>query len=60
MAQAVNSQPLTVEAQVCTQFSPCGILDGQSNNETGSLSCLVFPCQYHSAMTVHTYISSGG
>jgi hypothetical protein len=30
MAQAVNRWPLTAEARVRTQVSPCGICDGQS------------------------------
>jgi hypothetical protein len=40
-----------MEAPVHTRVSPCGIYGGQSCTGTGfSLSCLVFPCQYHSTV----------
>jgi hypothetical protein len=35
MAQDVSHQPLTVEAQVRAQVSPCGIYDGQNGTGTG-------------------------
>jgi hypothetical protein len=61
MAQAVSHQPLTVQARVCTQVTPCGICGGLDRIETGfSLSSLAFSCQYHSTMTLHNHISSGG
>jgi hypothetical protein len=51
----------TVEAQVCTWVSPCGICGGQIGTGTGfSLSSLVFPCQCFSIMALHTVISPGG
>jgi hypothetical protein len=44
MAQAVSHQPYTVEAQVHTRVSPCGICGEQSGTWTGfSPSSLVFP-----------------
>jgi hypothetical protein len=56
-SQAVSCwQALTVEAQV----SPCGICGGQSGTGTSlSQRFLVFPCQYHSTVALHTHISSG-
>jgi hypothetical protein len=49
MAQAVSGRPLTVEAQVRSRVSPCGIFGGQSGTGTGfSPSTSVFPCQFHS------------
>jgi hypothetical protein len=57
MAQAVSSQPLTVEVQVRAWVSPHGFCGGQSGTETGfSPSSLVFPCHYHSIMALHTVI----
>jgi hypothetical protein len=35
MAQAVSRRPLTAEARVRSQFSPCGICSGQSGTGTG-------------------------
>jgi hypothetical protein len=56
MAQVVSCQPLTTEAWV----SPCGICAAQSGAGTGpSPSSLVFPCQYHSTMVLHTHTSPG-
>jgi hypothetical protein len=44
MAQAVSRRPLTAEARVRTQVSPCEIFSG---TETGFYpSSSVFPCQY--------------
>jgi hypothetical protein len=52
MAYAVGHRPLTAEARV----SPCGICGGLSGTGTGfSLSSLVFPCQYHSVLALHTH-----
>jgi hypothetical protein len=35
MAQAVSRRPLTAEARIRSQFSPCGICSGQSGTGTG-------------------------
>jgi hypothetical protein len=49
MTQVAGPQFLTIEIQVQTQASPCGICGGQSDTGAGvSLSTLVFPCQCHS------------
>jgi len=43
-SQAISRRPLTAEAQVRSQVSPCEIYGGQSGNETGfSPSSYVFP-----------------
>jgi hypothetical protein len=51
MAQGVSRRPLTAEAQVRSQVSPCGICGGQSGTGTGPPpppSTSTFPCQLHS------------
>jgi hypothetical protein len=60
MAQVVSRQPFTAEARFRARISTCGIC-GQSGPGTGfSPSSLVFPCQYHSTVALHTHISSRG
>jgi hypothetical protein len=45
IAQTLSHQPLTTNAQVHTQVSPCGICGRQSDAGTGSsLSPSVLPC----------------
>jgi hypothetical protein len=47
MAQVVGHWPVTVEAQVHNQVSPCRICSGQGGTGAGfSLSSSVFHCQY--------------
>jgi hypothetical protein len=61
MAQAVSRLPFTAEARVCTLVSVCGICGGQGGTVASFFSkSPVFPCQYHSAIALHTHISSGG
>jgi hypothetical protein len=61
MAQVVSCQPLITDDRVHAQVSPCRICGGQSGTGTGFFqSSLVFPCQYHSNMALHTQISLGG
>jgi hypothetical protein len=60
MAQAVSSRPLTVEARICAQVSPCRICGGQSGSGTGFSPCSsYFPCQYHSTVALHSHVSPG-
>jgi hypothetical protein len=61
MAQALSRWPLTAESGVRARVNPCGICGGQSGTGTGlSTSSPVFPCQYHSAVVLHTHVSYGG
>jgi hypothetical protein len=60
MAQVISCWPLTTEAQVCAQVSPCGIIGGQSGTGTGfSPSSSDFPCQYIIPPSFSKLISSG-
>jgi hypothetical protein len=60
MAHAVSRWPLTAEVQVRTWVNLCGICGEETGSGTGfSLSSLIFPCQYHSTVDLHTHISSG-
>jgi hypothetical protein len=56
MAQAVCYWPVTIETQVFTQVSACGIYGGQSGTGTG----LFFGVPQFSTVVVHTNISPGG
>jgi hypothetical protein len=59
MPQVVSCWPLTVEAQVHAQVSPCGIYAGQSGTGTGfSPSPLVSPCQYYYTVAPYLYTVS--
>jgi hypothetical protein len=59
MTQAVTRQPLISEARVCAQVSPCGIYGGQFGTGTGfSPNSLLLPCQYRSAVALHTHMES--
>jgi hypothetical protein len=61
MAQVVCHRPLTAEAWVRAQFSPCEFYGGQSGTGTGfTPNSLVFPCQCLSAMALDIHISHGG
>jgi len=49
--------PLTIEAQVQSQGSPCGIYDGQSDTRTGYfLNTLVFPSHFHCTSVQYSYV----
>jgi hypothetical protein len=55
-AEAVRYWPLTMEAQVWSQVSLCGVCGGHSGDGTGfSLSISVYLCHYHSSIA--PYIS---
>jgi hypothetical protein len=60
MAHAVSRHIITAEARVHTLASPCGMCGGQGDTVTGFFPpSLVFPCQYHSTVDLHTHISLG-
>jgi hypothetical protein len=61
MAQAVSRWPLTAEARIRARVSQWEICGGLSGIVIGSSpSSSVFPCQYHSTVTLHIHISCGG
>jgi len=53
MIQAVSRQPVTAEAWVSSQASPCGICGGQSGTVMGVFSqyFLLNYCNSHSSVT---------
>jgi hypothetical protein len=58
IAQEVSSLTLTAETRVQASVSPCGISGVQSGTGRGfPSSSTVFPCQYHSTVAFHIYIS---
>jgi hypothetical protein len=55
MAQVVSHQLCTVEAQVQSAASGCGISGGQNDTVTSfSLNTSIFPSQYHTNNTQYT------
>jgi len=57
MAQTFSHWAFTVESQVQSQDSPCGICVGQSDRGTGFNPCsVVSPCHHHSADTLLIHI----
>jgi hypothetical protein len=60
MIQVVSRRPLIAKARVRVRVNPCRICGGQSGTGTGfSPSSSVFPCQYHSTVTLQTHIIWG-
>jgi hypothetical protein len=60
MAQAVSRRTFTAEALVHARVSPCGICGVKNGTGTDfPPSSLVFPCQYHSTVVLHTHIAWG-
>jgi hypothetical protein len=60
MAQAVSHRLFTAEAWVRAWVNPCWICGGQNGTGTGfSPSSSIFPCQYHSTVTLQTHITWG-
>jgi hypothetical protein len=58
MAQADSRWPLTPEARVRVQVTPCGICGWKSDTETSfSPSSSVFACQYFIPPLLHTHLS---
>ena len=51
MTRAVSHRPLTMEARVRSQVSPCEIRGGQCPGTGFSPSTSVSPCQHHSTNT---------
>jgi hypothetical protein len=57
VSQAVSRQPVTAEARIRARFSPCGTYGAQNGTGTDFFpSSMVFPCQYHSTVVLHTRI----
>jgi hypothetical protein len=60
MEQTVSCRPLTAEARVRSQVSPCWICGVQSGTGIGfSPTYSLFPYQYHSSVAVHLHMSGG-
>jgi hypothetical protein len=60
MVHTVSRRPLTAKPRLASGVIPCGICGGQSDIETCvSPNSLVFPCQYHFTVALHTHISHG-
>jgi len=58
-AQTFRRRPVTTEASVRSQVSPCEICDGQIDNGTGfSSRTSLFPCQYHSTSAPYSSSST--
>jgi hypothetical protein len=57
MALAVCRRPLTAEARISSQASPCRVNGGQSGTETRfSLNVLVLSRQYYSANSPYSFV----
>jgi len=58
MAQAVSRRPLTAEARVLSQVSPCEICGARSGSETGiSPSTSICLASYHSTNAPYSFVS---
>jgi hypothetical protein len=60
VAQAVSRQPLTADVRFRDRVGPCVIYGVRNGTRTFfSPSSLVFTCQYHSTVALHTHIQLG-
>jgi hypothetical protein len=57
MAQVVSHRPLTMDARVHVQVSPCGFCGEHSGTGTDFHQVIwFFLCQYHTTVALHTHM----